>query len=166
MFIKTYVIKDRLMKFLYLCFILSLILGANDVKASYVYGEDDARMINGVLYDADGAPITGTYQEFYDNNVLKSSTPYINGKRNGVGSQYNQRGVKISDTPYVDGLKEGNALVYYFDGKLKEKIPYVNDKIKDMCEEDKEKNELWTKVFYTKNIKEVESIIYSSFMEF
>lgn len=49
---------------------------------------------------------------------------------------------------------------------LHNEYPYVNDKIKDMCEEDKEKNELWTKVFYTKNIKEVESIIYSSFMEF
>ena len=117
------------MKFLSLCLVLGLVFGANDVNAAYTYGEDDARLINGVLYDADGAPVTGTYQEFYENNVLKSSMPYISGKRNGVGSLYNQRGIKTADMPYVDGLKEGNALIYYADGKLKEKIPYVNDKI-------------------------------------
>ena len=117
------------MKFLSLFLVFGLLLNAKDVSASYVYGEDDARLINGVLYDADGAPITGTYQEFYSNNVLKSSMPYVNGKRNGVGTLYSQRGIKTSDMPFVDGLKEGNALVYYFDGKLKEKIPYVNDKI-------------------------------------
>lgn len=54
----------------------------------------------------------------------------------------------------------------YIHFTLHNEYPYIDDKIKEMCEEDKEKNELWTKVFYTKNIKEVESIIYSSFMEF
>ena len=73
MFIKTYVIKDRLMKFLSLCLLFGLVFNASTADASYVYGEDDARIINGVLYDADGAPVTGTYQEFYENNVLKTS---------------------------------------------------------------------------------------------
>lgn len=55
--------------------------------------------------------------------------PYVNGILNGVGSLYNEKGVKEADMPFVDGKAEGIALVYYEDGRLKEKIPYRNGKI-------------------------------------
>lgn len=112
------------------CLLLGFVLlGTNPVLAGYTYKEDDTRLVNGVLYDINGDPVTGTYEVFYENNIRKSLMPYVNGILNGVGSLYNEKGVKEADMPFVDGKAEGIALVYYEDGCLKEKIPYRNGKI-------------------------------------
>lgn len=50
------------------CLLLGFVLlGTNPVLAGYTYKEDDTRLVNGVLYDINGDPVTGTYEVFYEN---------------------------------------------------------------------------------------------------
>ena len=61
------------------CLLLGFVLlGTNPVLAGYTYKEDDTRLVNGVLYDINGDPVTGTYEVFYENNIRKSLMPYVN----------------------------------------------------------------------------------------
>lgn len=47
------------------CLLLGFVLlGTNPVLAGYTYKEDDTRLVNGVLYDINGDPVTGTYEVF------------------------------------------------------------------------------------------------------
>ena len=91
------------MRFFTLYLLISTILFTGTATAEYTYSSNDSRLISGVLYDTEGDPVTGTYEEYYDNNILKTSKPYVKGKLNGIVSEYNERGQKIADIPYVNG---------------------------------------------------------------
>ena len=48
---------------------------------------------------------------------------------------------------------------------INNEYPYIDDKIKDAIEEDEKLKEKWNKLFYTKNIHEAESIMFSNFID-
>ncbi len=72
----------------------------------------------------------GIRKEYYENGALKSETPYVNGKENGVAKlYYKENGALKFEVLYTDGKINGIGKVYYENGALKSEISYTDGKI-------------------------------------
>ena len=81
--------------------LLGLSIISTNTYANDTYLKDNTRLVNGTLYDINGDPITGIYEEYYDNNIKKSRQTYKNGVLHGVSTYYTPNGTKDSEIPYI-----------------------------------------------------------------
>ena len=94
----------------------------------------------------------GSWTEYHGKGVVKSITTYVNGKKQGIAVELDDRGNLIGKSYYhndsfdgesllynrgkiigkenfQNGIKSGMTSKYYNDGKIQEESPYVNGQI-------------------------------------
>lgn len=62
--------------------------------------------------------ITGIYQQYYENGVLKIESLYSEGKLSGLWTQYYETGEKEWEVAYLNGYKQGVYKKFYKSGQL------------------------------------------------
>ena len=72
---------------------------------------------------------TGTKKEMYDDGKLKSETPYVKGKMNGVLKYYYESGKLMRETPYKNDRIDGVERIYFENGNLQDETTYVNGNV-------------------------------------
>lgn len=85
-----------------------------------------------------GSNATTSKQVSWDGNVrmihrpdgtLKSTMPYLDGKKHGLGQRYYPDGSVHQAIEYENGVKQGYARTYYESGKLAVESQYRRDKL-------------------------------------
>jgi antitoxin component YwqK of YwqJK toxin-antitoxin module len=77
----------------------------------------------------------GLYEEFHENNQLKSKGIFSDGKEVDLWESYHYNGQLESKANYINGLKDGLWERYYSNGKLKSKVTYIKGEKNGLCEE-------------------------------
>jgi hypothetical protein len=67
-------------------------------------------------------------KEFHKNGKLKSETPYVDGKINGVKKVYFENGILESEDPMINGQTNGTYKWYFESGMLRVEVDYINGK--------------------------------------
>ena len=68
---------------------------------------------------------TGKVKE-YDNGELIFQGEYLNGKRNGIGKEYDYNGELKFEGEYLNGKRNGKGKEYDYEGKLEFEGKYLN----------------------------------------
>ena len=70
----------------------------------------------------------GFYEEFYPNRKIKISGQYLENKKEGMFSFYDEKGLLIEKMNYFDNEKLGNQFYFYPNGKIKNILYKVSTK--------------------------------------
>lgn len=62
---------------------------------------------------------------YYPDGHLRTHTPLVNCKANGISIGYTSSGVLYTKVPYTDGLADGNVKVYDGSGKVISSVQYA-----------------------------------------
>ncbi len=66
----------------------------------------------------------GIAKTYYENGVLESEDPYVDGEREGVLKFYDEEGHIKAAVSYKHSLKDGKTIYYYSDGTVMEEENY------------------------------------------
>jgi hypothetical protein len=67
-------------------------------------------------------------KQYYKSGKIKSETPYVDGKINGVKKAYFENGVLESEDPMINGQTNGTYKWYFESGMLRVEVDYINGK--------------------------------------
>ncbi|MBP6023180.1 hypothetical protein [Ferruginibacter sp.] len=67
-------------------------------------------------------------KEYYPDGKIKSETPYVDGKKNGIEKSYYESGKTHWETPYLNDKLNGIIKGYSLNGLLRTESPYVDGK--------------------------------------
>ncbi len=107
------------------CCIISLSACKKSDKKE-IYNENNTSVIDGVVYDIDEKPINGLYKTYFSNGNVKMEVYSQNGKPNGTGKFYNERGRLIYEGMFVDGRPVGTMYQYYANGNVHNEMNYTD----------------------------------------
>ncbi len=65
---------------------------------------------------------------YHENGEVRETGYFLNGDKNGVWEQFNEKGVKISEANFSAGVKDGNWSVWNDQGALTYYMLYENGK--------------------------------------
>ena len=65
--------------------------------------------------------------EWYKNGTMEVRNSYLNGKLDGISTQWNPLGVKVNEITYKNGEKNGPATYWYANGRVDMIGNYKND---------------------------------------
>jgi antitoxin component YwqK of YwqJK toxin-antitoxin module len=93
-------------------------LVANRILAFLVPAENDGLITISKM--AGNKPFTGKVCTFYKNGKIKSETPYINGRHNGIVTSWHNNGQKESEYAVIEGATDGIKTTWYKNGYTQE----------------------------------------------
>ena len=71
--------------------------------------------------------LTGIYQFYYKDGILKTSGYYIDGKKDGKWNHYNQKGSLVKTENYKQGKLDGAFKLFFSDGETEKLIGTYKD---------------------------------------
>jgi uncharacterized protein len=74
----------------------------------------------------DKGTVTGEKKVYYSNGNVYSTTPYVNGKENGMQTFYFRNGATRYSISNVEDVVNGDLKEYYDNGKLYQQVKFVN----------------------------------------
>ena len=128
--IMTFIKESKKLKMIKLCKKLKKFLNINiddykRVSGKFIKFEKDGQITeyvintNIILFKGEylNGKKNGKGTEYFQNKKLKFEGEYLNGKKNGKGKEYNHDGELIFEGEYLKGRANGNGKEYYY-GKL------------------------------------------------
>lgn len=94
-----------------------------------IYNENNTSVADGVVYDMDERPINGLYKTYFPNGNVKMAVYSRNGKPNGAGKFYNERGKLVYEGTFENGLPVGTLYQYYMNGNVHNEMHYTGGKL-------------------------------------
>jgi antitoxin component YwqK of YwqJK toxin-antitoxin module len=119
-----------------------------------IFEPDSGKLVSEEHFIAD---VKDGYSYFYKNGYKYKDIPFIKGKENGVGREYNKEGTIITLTTYKNGFlqreerinrrdqagkKQGNWKTFFPSGKVFTESKYLDDKLDGYYKEYNEKGDL------------------------
>jgi antitoxin component YwqK of YwqJK toxin-antitoxin module len=95
----------------------------NTVDWSQLEERDDIRYKTG-----SETPYSGAVVSFNSNGQKKLAGNFVNGKEEGLFTEWYQNGQKISEVKYVNGEPEGLETRWHRNGQKQSEINYINGK--------------------------------------
>jgi antitoxin component YwqK of YwqJK toxin-antitoxin module len=99
-------------------------------------------------------------KEYYDNGILKSETPYLEGIKHGVVKEYYKSGTIQSETTYSNRLLNGPAKKYDENGKLTIETPWVDGKITGVVKHYYPNGVVQSETFFSENYQVGDPTLY------
>ena len=121
-----------------------------------IFEPDSGKLVSEEHFIAD---LKDGYSFFYKNNYKYKDIPFVKGKENGLGREYNKDGLILTLTTYKNGFlqreerinrrdqanrKQGNWKSFFSSGKVYTESKYLNDKLDGYYKEYNEKGDLIT----------------------
>ena len=94
-----------------------------------IYNENNTSVADGVVYNIDEKPINGLYKTYYPNGNVKMAVYSHNGKPNGIGKFYTERGKLAYEGAFADGVPVGTMYQYYSNGKVHNELHYTDGQL-------------------------------------
>jgi hypothetical protein len=119
-----------------------------------IFEPDSGKLVSEEHFIAD---LKDGYSFFYKNNYKYKDIPFVKGKENGLGREYNKDGLILTLTTYKNGFlqreerinrrdqanrKQGNWKSFFSSGKVYTESKYLNDKLDGYYKEYNEKGDL------------------------
>ena len=99
-------------------------------------------------------------QEHYSDGSLRSITPYVAGKRQGIAKNYYPNGTLKAEINYDDDKRNGKTTTYYENGRPEKIYTYADDKLNGEAEAYSSDGYLTTRTSFKNNIQTDEEIGY------
>ena len=98
-------------------------------REEIILQQEDSRLStqHGVLYFHE-TPFTGQTVEYYENGKLAYTTPYVDGKEEGMAEGWFANGVKMEERFYKEGKKEGKHRGWWENGSLRFEYDFDDDR--------------------------------------
>lgn len=129
---------------------LFILFACNESEQNEIYNENNTSVDNGIVYNTDEKPINGLYKTYYSNGNVKMEVYSQNGKPNGVGKFYNERGKLLFEGTFANGVKVGTLYHYYPNGKVHNEMHYTDGVLDGIQQTFDKKGELTAEVTYKK----------------
>ncbi len=110
------------------CGILAL-NACKKTEKNEIYNENNTSVVDGVVYNIDEKPINGLYKTYFPNGNVKMEVYSQNGKPNGSGKFYNERGRLTYEGTFADGKPVGTMYQYYSSGKVHNEMHYTDGEL-------------------------------------
>ena len=136
-------------------FCLFSVAACNESEKNEIYNENNTTVMNGVVYNIDEKPISGLYKTYYSNGNVKMEVYSQNGKPNGMGKFYNEKGSLLFEGSFSNGVRVGTLYHYYPNGKVHNEMHYTDGVLDGTQQTFDKKGELRAEVIY-KNGKAVQ----------
>jgi antitoxin component YwqK of YwqJK toxin-antitoxin module len=119
-----------------------------------IFEPDSGKLVSEEHFIAD---VKDGYSYFYKNGYKYKDIPFVKGKENGIGREYNKEGTIITLTTYKNGFlqreerinrrdqanrKQGNWKTFFTSGKVFTESKYLDDKLDGYYKEYNEKGDL------------------------
>jgi len=131
---------------------LVLMLNAcKDYDKKEIYNENNTSVIDGVVYNIDEKPINGLYKTYFPNGNIKMQVYSQNGKPNGIGKFYNERGKLVYEGSFIDGQPDGTMYQYYQNGKVHNEMHYSSGKLDGIQHIYNKKGDLIVEIVFNNN---------------
>ncbi len=107
----------------------------------------------------------GPYVVFYPPNEkgdkIKALDAFFHHDQlDGMVTEYGQDGVRISETPYIQGRKEGLGKLYFPNGKLSVLVPFENDQKNGILVQYFPNGQIWRETEFVHDVREGEERTY------
>ncbi len=114
------------MRFVALFTLLAVFLSAcGESAVPEIYNENNTNVIDGIVYDINEKPINGIYKIYYPDGTVKMEITGKNGKPEGEGKFYDEKGRLTFTGTFKDGLPDGVMTNYFSNGTIRNEITYV-----------------------------------------
>ncbi|MBR3676887.1 MAG: hypothetical protein IKN71_07115 [Alphaproteobacteria bacterium] len=141
------------MRFAVLTLICMFLFSAcNESEHSEIYNENNTTVVDGVVYNTDEKPINGLYKTYYSNGNVKMEVYSQNGKPNGAGKFYNEKGILQFEGTFADGLRVGTFYHYYNNGNVHNEMHFTDGVLDGIQQTFNKKGELTAEVVYKKGV--------------
>lgn len=89
-------------------------------------GDSSLHRARGILY-CDALPFSGYLVERYPGSVVRSVTPYVQGREEGTARGWYPDGTPMYEREFVGGKREGTHRGWWSDGRLRFEYNFRND---------------------------------------